>query len=121
MVSERLTEDEAREDAAASSAPSPASFRSTATATTAPTGPLPAAGYAPDVAGAPSPASAAPVLRRESLPVMAPRPRRRFSDLWRLVFTRRRAGRHRPETTPPHSWSMFAPQRRRRSRRWGGR
>ncbi|CAA9298700.1 MAG: hypothetical protein AVDCRST_MAG54-5050, partial [uncultured Actinomycetospora sp.] len=65
---------------------------------------------------------AAPVMARPALPVVAPVPRRRISDLWRLVFARRRAGRHRPETTPPQGWSMFAPQRRRPAgRRWGRR
>lgn len=86
------------------------------TATVTAAGPLPA--------GPPQPASAsvsaAPVVApRPALPVMAPRPRRRWSDLWRMVFARRRAGRHRPETTPPQSWSMISPQRRRRTRRWG--
>ncbi|GAA4889032.1 hypothetical protein [Actinomycetospora straminea] len=111
VTSERLGEDEAREAReadAASAAPVAAPAR-TATATA--TGPLPV--------GTPGPASAAPVVApRPALPVVAPRPRRRWSDLWRLVFARRRAGRHRPETTPPQSWSMISPQRRRRSR-WG--
>jgi hypothetical protein len=110
VTSRRLTEEEAR-----AAAPVPA----TATATVAPTGPLAlphdAWGPWPDTAP-----SAAPVLSHPSLPVVAPRPRRRVGDLWRLVFARRRAGRHRPENTPPASWSMFAPQRRRRSR-WGRR
>ncbi|HSK61518.1 MAG TPA: hypothetical protein VK935_20940, partial [Actinomycetospora sp.] len=65
---------------------------------------------------------AAALVARPALPVVAPVPRRRFSDIWRLVFARRRAGRHRPETTPPQGWSMFAPQRRRPpGRRWARR
>ncbi|MHC1560445.1 hypothetical protein ACR9E3_15935 [Actinomycetospora sp. C-140] len=126
VSSQRLTEDEAR----AAAAPSPAAPVATAVPPTpagvvAPTGPLPAArggdGWGPwPPADVPAVPSSAPVLARPSLPVVAPRPRRRVSDLWRLVFARRRAGRHRPETTPPASWSMFAPQRRRRSR-WGRR
>ena len=111
VTSERLSDDEAR---AASTA--------RAAATIAPTGPVPVPPPAPDQRTAPS--SAAPVVARPSLPVVAPRPRRRFGELWRLVFARRRAGRHRPETTPPQGWSMFAPQRppgRRTTRRWGRR
>ncbi|MFC5140373.1 hypothetical protein ACFPK1_19200 [Actinomycetospora rhizophila] len=73
------------------------------------------------MSGGTSVLTAAPVVAsRPSLPVVAPRPRRRFADIWRLVFSRRRAGRHRPETTPPHSWGMISPVRRRR-RRWGRR
>lgn len=111
VTSERLTADEARAASAASAA-----------ATITPTGPVPVPPAAPDQRMAP--ASAAPVVARPSLPVVAPRPRRRFGELWRLVFARRRAGRHRPETTPPQGWSMFAPQRppgRRTVRRWGRR
>ena len=114
VSSERLTDDEAR---AASTA--------RAAATIAPTGPVPVPPPAPD---RPAPdqrmSPSAPVVARPSLPVVAPRPRRRFGELWRLVFARRRAGRHRPETTPPQGWSMFAPQRppgRRTTRRWGRR
>ncbi|WP_433036592.1 hypothetical protein [Actinomycetospora sp. CA-053990] len=114
VTSERLSDDEAR---AASTA--------RAAATIAPTGPVPVPPPAPD---RPAPdqrmSSSAPVVARPSLPVVAPRPRRRFGELWRLVFARRRAGRHRPETTPPQGWSMFAPQRppgRRAPRRWGRR
>ena len=56
-----------------------------------------------------------------ALPVLAPVPtRNRFAGLLRLVFSRRRAGRHRPDTTPPHSWSMVDSPRR-RPRRWGRR
>jgi hypothetical protein len=117
VTSQRLTEEEARA-AAAVPDPVPATATATATATVAPTGPLALpADAGPGPGAAPS---AAPVLSHPSLPVVAPRPRRRFGDLWRLVFARRRAGRHRPENTPPASWSMFAPQRRRRSR-WGRR
>ena len=121
VASERLSEAEAAEARAAAS----------------PTGPVPvppvpppvsAAAAAPAAAPArPAPtapvgaASAVPVLAPRSLPVLAPRPARRFGLLWRLVFARRRAGRHRPETTPPHSWSMVSPQRRRSGRRWGRR
>jgi hypothetical protein len=114
VTSERLTDDEAR---AASTA--------RAAATIAPTGPVPVPPPAPD---RPAPdqrmSPSAPVVARPSLPVVAPRPRRRFGELWRLMFARRRAGRHRPETTPPQGWSMFAPQRppgRRTTRRWGRR
>jgi hypothetical protein len=114
VTSERLTDDEAR---AASTA--------RAAATIGPTGPVPVPPPAPD---RPAPdqrmSPSAPVVARPSLPVVAPRPRRRFGELWRLVFARRRAGRHRPETTPPQGWSMFAPQRppgRRTTRRWGRR
>ena len=114
VTSERLTDDEARAASAAGAA-----------ATIAPTGPVPVPPPAPDrPAPAQRTASAAPVVARPSLPVVAPRPRRRFGELWRLVFSRRRAGRHRPETTPPQGWSMFAPQRppgRRTTRRWGRR
>jgi hypothetical protein len=114
VSSERLTEDEAREAAAAAqAAPRPAPAPPTPAASAAPTAPLSVPPAAPG-------GTAAPVLARPSLPVVAAPPRRRLGDLWRLVFARRRAGRHRPETTPPHSWSMFAPQRRRR-RRWGRR
>ena len=123
VVSERLTD----EEAAAAAAAAPA-----APATAAPTGPLPTAPprvptpeprpAAATAATAASPTPAAPVVARPSLPVVAPRSRRRFGDFWRLVFARRRAGRHRPETTPPQGWSMFAPQRRRPpGRRWGRR
>lgn len=108
VVSERLTEEQAR-----------------AAAPAAPTGPMPAVPPppAPEVPhqGAVA-APPAPVMARPGLPVVAPVRRRRFGDLWRLVFARRRAGRHRPETTPPQGWSMFAPQRRRPpGRRWGRR
>jgi hypothetical protein len=108
VASERLTEEQAR-----------------AAAPAAPTGPMPTVPPPPD-RPAPMPpqhgAVAAPVMARPALPVVAPVPRRRISDLWRLVFARRRAGRHRPETTPPQGWSMFAPQRRRPpGRRWGRR
>ncbi|GAA4912544.1 hypothetical protein GCM10023204_17810 [Actinomycetospora succinea] len=132
MISERLTEDEARSATEAPPAAAPAAPPSAPPA--APTGPVPVSpapvgdGWGPASTAMPSGApvmtmapSAAPVVApRPSLPVVAPRPRRRFSDLWRLVFSRRRAGRHRPETTPPHSWGMISPQRRRR-RRWGRR
>jgi hypothetical protein len=113
VTSERLTDEQAR-----------------AAAPAAPTGPMPT--VAPPQAP-PHPASMptqhgpvaappAPVVARPGLPVVAPLPRRRLGDLWRLVFARRRAGRHRPETTPPQGWSMFAPQRRRPpGRRWGRR
>ena len=108
VVSERLTEEQAR-----------------AAAPAAPTGPVPAVPPPPAPVASPHGAVAAPpapVVARHGLPVVAPVPRRRFSDLWRLVFARRRAGRHRPETTPPQGWSMFAPQRRRPpGRRWGRR
>ena len=121
VTSERLSDDEARAASTAGAA-----------ATIAPTGPVPVPPPAPDqpAPGRPAPdqrmapSSAAPVVARPSLPVVAPRPRRRFGELWRLVFARRRAGRHRPETTPPQGWSMFAPQRppgRRPTRRWGRR
>jgi hypothetical protein len=108
VASERLTEEQAR-----------------AAAPAAPTGPVPTT-PSPDAPVAPHPgavaAPPAPVVARPGLPVVAPVPRRRFGDLWRLVFARRRAGRHRPETTPPQGWSMFAPQRRRPpGRRWGRR
>lgn len=116
VTSERISDDEARAGSTAGAA-----------ATIAPTGPVPVSPPAPDEP-APDPrtasSSAAPVVARPSLPVVATRPRRRFGDLWRLVFARRRAGRHRPETTPPQGWSMFAPQRppgRRTPRRWGHR
>jgi hypothetical protein len=114
VTSERLTDDEAR-----------AASTMRAAATVAPTGPVPVPPPAPE---RPAPdqrmSPSAPVVARPSLPVVAPRPRRRFGELWRLVFARRRAGRHRPETTPPQGWSMFAPQRppgRRTTRRWGRR
>jgi hypothetical protein len=114
VTSERLTDDEAR---AASTA--------RAAATIAPTGPVPAPPPADErPAHHQRMSPSAPVVARPSLPVVAPRPRRRFGELWRLVFARRRAGRHRPETTPPQGWSMFAPQRppgRRTTRRWGRR
>lgn len=123
VTSERLSDDEAR---AVSAAPAQA-------ATIAPTGPVPVSPAAPDGWGPPSSVRAAapvvapvaaPVVARPSLPVVAPRPRRRLGEIWRLVFSRRRAGRHRPETTPPQGWSMFAPARRpgqRSTRRWGRR
>ena len=108
VVSERLTEEQAR-----------------AAVPAAPTGPVPAVPPPPAPVASPHGAVAAPpapVVARHGLPVVAPVPRRRFGDLWRLVFARRRAGRHRPETTPPQGWSMFAPQRRRPAgRRWGRR
>jgi hypothetical protein len=108
VVSERLTEDQA--SAAAPAAP-------TGPMPTVPPPPAPAVPQHGAVAAPP-----APVMARPALPVVAPVPRRRFGDLWRLVFARRRAGRHRPETTPPQGWSMFAPQRRRPpGRRWGRR
>jgi hypothetical protein len=108
VTSERLTEEQAR--AAAPAAPA------------APTSPMPTAPPAPAVPRSAVAAPAAPVVARPGLPVVAPVPRRRFSDLWRMVFARRRAGRHRPETTPPQGWSMFAPTRRRPpGRRWGRR
>ncbi|WP_433787150.1 hypothetical protein ACQPX6_09970 [Actinomycetospora sp. CA-101289] len=109
VASQRLTDEEAR-----------------AAAPAAPTGPMPS--VPPRAADPGGPyrgavaAPPAPVIARPALPVVAPVPRRRMSDLWRLVFARRRAGRHRPETTPPQGWSMFAPQRRRPpGRRWGRR
>ncbi|PVZ14542.1 hypothetical protein [Actinomycetospora cinnamomea] len=111
VSSERLTDEEAR--AAAATPPAPAE----------PTGPVRTV-PPPHPAASPPAATAvaAPVVARPSLPVVAPRPRRRLADLWRLLFSRRRAGRHRPETTPPQGWSMFAPQRRRPpGRRWGRR
>ncbi|GAA4807240.1 hypothetical protein GCM10023200_51100 [Actinomycetospora chlora] len=124
VTSERLTEDEARAAAAASPAPPvpaaavPAAPAATvATATVDATGPL---ATSTDAWGPWTGSPALPVVAPSALPVVAPRPRRRFGELWRLVFARRRAGRHRPENTPPASWSMFAPQRRRRSR-WGRR
>jgi hypothetical protein len=105
VVSERLTDAEAR-----------------ATAPAAPTGPVPAQAAPMSPSRGAVAAPPAPVVARPALPVVAPVPRRRMSDLWRLVFARRRAGRHRPETTPPQGWSMFAPQRRRPpGRRWGRR
>jgi hypothetical protein len=105
VTSERLTEEQAR-----------------AAAPAAPTGPMPTAPPAPVPAPAGAVAAPAAVVARPGLPVVAPVPRRRFRDIWRLVFARRRAGRHRPETTPPQGWSMFAPQRRRPpGRRWGRR
>jgi hypothetical protein len=108
VVSERLTEEQAR--AAAPAAP-------TGPMPTTPPPPAPVTSHHGAVAAPP-----APLVARPGLPVVAPVPRRRFSDLWRMVFARRRAGRHRPETTPPQGWSMFAPTRRRPpGRRWGRR
>ena len=111
VVSERLTAEEARAASAVTTAPPASPVPHPAAAET---GPIPAT--------PPQRSGGAPVVARPSVPALAPRPRRRFGDLWRLVFARRRAGRHRPETTPPQGWSMFAPQRRRPpGRRWGGR
>lgn len=74
----------------------------------------------PEVRGHVPPPLPVPVTAN-ALPVLAPRrPRRRVAELVRLVFARRRAGRHRPDTTPLQCWSMVSPQPR-RPRRWGRR
>lgn len=128
VLSERLTAEEAERTRATPSvtrfashsvaAERAAADRATADrASAAPTTVLP---VVHDTAAAPVRPAPAPVLA-SALPVLAPRrPRRRVAELVRLVFTRRHAGRHRPDTTPLQCWSMAAPPRR-RPRRWGRR
>lgn len=105
VASERVTPDAAPDPSPAVPDPPPA----------APDPPTPASGAtAPGAVGGTLVLAPPAVVARRGT-----RSRRgTWSRLTDLVLRRPRSGRHRPDT-PCTNWSMLAPPRRRRGRRWG--
>jgi hypothetical protein len=123
VVAQRLSPEEADRLARHPGPPgSPApSFPQPATAWAAPATAWasPAAGAATALAPRPSGVVERRAPSERALPVLDRRRRRPFARLLALVRARRRVeagGRHRPGTTSPQGWSMFAPHRRSRGR-----